>query len=139
MKRSSNVFPIWAIIAFSLLICMGAATGAEAALITTDASDYPPGDTVWISGSGFSVGETVTLQVSHDDGTPLPGSGLGHDPWDVTANGSGEVSSFWVIPLDDNLDETLLLEATGQTSGLYAFTTFTDANTVLTLTEGILY
>src|SRR5947209_3751095 len=39
---------------------------ASAASVSTDQPDYAPGSTVIITGSGFSSGETVTLQVLHE-------------------------------------------------------------------------
>src|SRR5947207_6734766 len=40
------------------------------ASLTTDHTDYPPGSTAQVSGSGFNAGETVELQVLHADGKP---------------------------------------------------------------------
>jgi hypothetical protein len=42
------------------LVCAGQIFGQ--ASVTTDQSDYPPGSTVQISGTGFTPGETVQLQ-----------------------------------------------------------------------------
>lgn|GEM_PF-3562909 len=108
---------------------------ASAATVTTDFPDYPPGDTVWISGAGFAVKESVTVQVKHVD-TTITG-GLGHDPWKIRANNSGNFTTYWVVPYDDNVGETLRVEATGQSSGLFATTTFSDVNSILTFTTSI--
>ncbi|MDH4157273.1 MAG: hypothetical protein OEW00_08360, partial [candidate division Zixibacteria bacterium] len=131
---------------FAFTICFGIfvvagfcfASVAGAASVTTDATDYPPGDTVVITGSGFWPNETVSVQVTHVNGDPT--SGEGHEPWLVVAEVPGEVETFgsfetfWVIPKDDNLDEELLVTAIGLSSGLGATTTFTDCNSILTIT-----
>jgi hypothetical protein len=98
---------------------------ATAATVTTDTTDYPPGGTVTIFGTGFQANESVSVQVAHADGNPLDGSG--HDPWSVSASGSGSFTTYWDVPYDDNLGEVMLVTATGQTSGLVATTTFSDA------------
>ncbi len=102
---------------------------AFAAQVSTDRPDYPPGDTVWITGSGFSGGESVTVQVTHVD--TLIRGGVGHDPWTVKANG-GAFTTYWVVPLDDNGGESLKVTATGKSSGRVAFAYFMDVNTILT-------
>src|SRR5688572_17728151 len=68
------------------------------ATIATDKEDYAPGETVLITGTGFSPGETVRLQIIHitppgnaSKGEPQTSSALladheGHDPWDVVAD-----------------------------------------------------
>ena len=43
--------------------------------VTTDKSDYAPGDTANISGSGWYPNQSVTLQVVHSDGTAESGAG----------------------------------------------------------------
>src|SRR6266566_9610834 len=49
-----------------LLLAFGAtATTAFAQSVSTDQADYPPGGTVYITGGGFTPGETVTCQVLH--------------------------------------------------------------------------
>ncbi len=100
------------------------------ATIQTDLLDYPPGSTAYITGSGFTPGETVSLQVLHvgegDDLTSPTGS---HLPWEVVADGNGNISSTWIVPLDeDELGATLLLKADGLTSGLHAEWEFYDGN-----------
>jgi len=106
------------------------ATGAVAqtATVSTDQLDYPPGSTVQISGAGFQPGETVTLQVTHVGATGDDLTSPAHQPWTVTADANGNITSTWYVPVDeDELDATLLLTADGQSSGLHAQTTFTDA------------
>ncbi|HEY0461087.1 MAG TPA: hypothetical protein VGC97_18270 [Pyrinomonadaceae bacterium] len=95
-----------------------------AASVTTDRSDYQIGDTAIITGSGFLANESVRLQVAHVSGTgELSG---GHDPWFVTADSNGNISSTWYVDPDDSLGATFLLTADGQSSFLHAEHTFTD-------------
>src|SRR5580765_5283610 len=105
---------------------------SQTATIATDQPDYPPGFTVIITGAGWQPGETVTLQVVHQDPT-LDNSEPAHQPWTVTADGSGNVSSSWYVPTDqDELGATLLLTANGENSGSHAEAIFTDAVATIT-------
>jgi len=54
-------------------------------------------------------------------------TGEGHDSWLVAADDSGNFTTTWYVNPDDSLGATLLLTATGQTSGFFANATFTDA------------
>jgi len=109
----------------ALIVPVFVTASAEAASVITDTTDYPPGATVTISGSGFSSNENVSVHVTHYDGSPVGGEG--HDPWTVRTNFSGGLITSWVVPYDDNDGEILLVTATGQTSLLTATTTFADA------------
>jgi hypothetical protein len=101
---------------------------SQSATITTDQADYPPGSTVIITGTGFQAGETVTLQVIHVGETGDNATSGAHAPFTAIADASGNVSSTWIVPLDeDELGATLLLTAVGGSSGLKAEWTFTDA------------
>lgn len=121
MKRFIACPHIFAVIFF---IAAGAKLFAQAS-VTTDASDYPPGSTVLISGSGFASDETVELQVSNI--TDSADAGPEHDPWQVTADENGNFQTTWYVT-DDEANQTLLLTATGLTSGLTAQAIFTDAS-----------
>jgi hypothetical protein len=119
-----------------LLVLAGFFLGAQlhAADVFTDRDDYPPGDTVQITGTDFWADEMVTIQVTHLDGNTPPTSD--YDPWDVIANGFGIFDTYWYVP-EDALAETLLVTAEGQSSGLIATTIFTDCNTILVFTTSI--
>ncbi len=113
-----------------MLLLFGFFIGAQlnAATVFTDKTDYPPDDTVLITGTDFWANETVTVQVTHYDGnTPATPD---YDPWNTVANSYGIFDTYWVVP-EDALSETLLVTAQGQTSGLIATTIFADANTIL--------
>jgi hypothetical protein len=102
------------------------------ATVTTDLPDYPPGSTVIITGSGFLAGESVKLQVLHYDINGDNDASAAHQPWYVTADADGNISSTWLVPLDeDEFGATLFLTADGQDPTLparHAETTFTDAS-----------
>src|ERR1044071_6188121 len=113
--------------------CSGATTafGQAAAWVTTDAADYPPGRTVYISGGGFAAGETATCEVLHIADSGDNNTSTAHQPWTAVADDSGNISTTWDVPFDeDELGATLQLTATGQRSGLTTQTTFTDAGNV---------
>src|SRR5438552_1958434 len=93
------------------------------ATLTTDQSDYAPGTTATITGSGFQPSEPVTLQVLHADGTPS--TGADHEPWLVTADRNGNFQTTWHVCTDDCVGSTLLLSASGS-SGDSAEVLFTD-------------
>ena len=94
-------------------------------MVTTDQSDYPPGSTATINGSGFQPGETVELQGLRTD---LPeNSGPEHVPWLVTNGASGNFTTTWYVTLAE-AGATLQLTATGVSSGLSAQWTFSDAS-----------
>ena len=115
--------------AISFFVCLFAINfaAAQTPTLTTDQPDYPPGSTVIITGSGFAAGDTVRLQVVHVGAGDNETSGA-HAPWIEVADDNGSFTTTWIVPLDeDELGATLLATADGQTSGLHAETTFTDA------------
>jgi hypothetical protein len=91
------------------------------AAITTDKTDYHPGETVVISGSGFQPGETVDF-LMHVEPLTSPDTVL--TPSVADANGNFVNTTFVVRRSDANV--TLTLTATGESSGLIAQTIFTD-------------
>jgi hypothetical protein len=104
--------------------------GAQTATIATDQADYPPGSTVYITGSSFQPNETVTLQVLHFETNGDNDTAAAHQPWTVMADADGNVSATWLVPLDqDELGATLLLTAdqvaTDTHPAIHAETTFT--------------
>src|SRR5439155_12535372 len=103
-----------------------AAQAVAGAVVQTDKTDYAPGETAIITGSGFQAGETVTLQVVHTDGTAEGGSG--HAPWAVVADAGGGISAEWFVNPDDSVGSSFVLTAVGGSSSLTAQTTFTDDN-----------
>jgi len=92
------------------------------ATITTDREDYPPYSTVVISGSGFTPGETVSLVVEQ-----IAPAQATYEPWTTVADENGNILTSWFVFSDELVGATLQATATGQTSGLTASATFTDA------------
>ncbi|HEY1213156.1 MAG TPA: MBG domain-containing protein, partial [Bryobacteraceae bacterium] len=95
------------------------------ATITTDKSDYPPGTTVNISGSGWQPGETVTLTLVE---SPLYDT---HGPYTAVADSNGNIfnNQFATDAHDANI--RFYLTAKGSVS--QAQMTFTDAINLSTL------
>jgi len=113
-----------ALLASLALLWVAAVTPAFAATVSTDQSDYAPGSTATITGSGFTASESVKLQVLHADGTPSTGSD--HDPWTVTADDNGGFTTTWFVCTDDCVGSTLQVTAAGLSSGATAQATFKD-------------
>lgn len=88
--------------------------------ISTDLSDYGPGDIVIVTGSGWQPGETVTLSF-----LTLPLNAV--VDYYAVADDSGNISNDQYVIYDFHADATIILTATGQTSGLSAQTVFTDS------------
>jgi uncharacterized repeat protein (TIGR01451 family) len=120
---------------------IGSGTSVRAASVSTDKSDYKPGEIVQITGSGFAPNEPVTLQVVHIQPTTLQFSSLlssesaydhaGHEPWQVLVGADGSFTSTWLVQ-EDSLNQTLLLTAdqpaTAGHAAIHAETTFTDSS-----------
>ncbi|HEY6193143.1 MAG TPA: Ig-like domain repeat protein, partial [Bacteroidota bacterium] len=97
------------------------------ATLTSNKSDYAPGDTAALTGSGFSAGESVQLLVGHADGTFDNDTSTAHQPWQVTSDENGSFETTWIVPPDqDEAGAFLKATADGQTSGLHAELFFTD-------------
>ncbi|HZT82877.1 MAG TPA: hypothetical protein VFA26_21780, partial [Gemmataceae bacterium] len=111
------------------------------AAVWTNQSDYAPGSTAIIQGSGFQVGEAIRLEVLRSDGTPQGGS---DNPWTITDGGQGDLdgvadgkfTTSWYVDPTYATNQTLNVTATGLTSGEAASATFTDAAVTISLTGG---
>lgn len=91
----------------------------------TDRADYEPGETANITGNGFQVGEAVSLQILHADGTPTTGDD--HATWTVPADAQGGFQTTWHVCTDDCRGSHLELTAKGLSSGLTVQAVFTDS------------
>ncbi len=89
-------------------------------LVQTDKGDYMPGETVIITGSGWTSGETVALEIVEAPQVH-PAETL-----HAIADSAGTIDAGYVVD-DHDLGRTFTLTATGQTSHLTAQMTFTDA------------
>ena len=103
------------------LLCF-VAIGFGQATVTTDKSDYSPGEYVIVTGTGWTPGETVEL---HFDETPLvcPNNHIRY----TIANSQGNIYYAQFLINTHHLGVSFVLTAIGQTSHLTAQTTFTDA------------
>ena len=108
-----------------LVFCSVAALSASAmgASVATDTSFYPPGDTVKIMGAVYGANESVQLNVTHKDGTPVSGT----SPWTAVTNSAGQFTTSYLTPYLSPLPETLLVAATGLSSGQSATASYLTA------------
>ena len=97
---------------------------SEEATVSTDKLHYEPGETVLIKGSGFKPNEKVVLQIRHHDRRVEVGAAF--DPWEVYADGDGQISSSWIVAPDETHGSWLEVRAKGAESGLFAMVFFTD-------------
>src|SRR5262245_52481389 len=84
--KVNSSFARIALILAILIGSIGAPSLALGGTIITDESAYQIGDTVLITGSGYTFNEPVTLQVKTIDGS----GGSGQTPWTITASSTGE-------------------------------------------------
>ncbi len=74
------------------LVAAGVVSGADQPSISSDRSDYAPGDAVALSGAGWQAGEAVQILVDDDQ----------DDPWsheaELTAAADGTVSDSFDLP-----------------------------------------
>ena len=101
------------------------------ATVTTDKTDYQPGDTVIISGQGWQAGDTVSLLIHPDPQThpDIPLTAF------VASDGSF-LNSDYVVQ-DSDLGVSFLLTASSSDGSCVATTAFTDAAPVRIYTAGI--
>lgn len=91
-------------------------------VVKTDATDYSPGSTVTISGSGFRPGEIVNITIVESPLIDTPG------PFTATADGNGNFTNSSFTTDINDVNVRFWLTAVGSQSGLVAENTFTDGN-----------
>ena len=96
--------------------------------LTTDKTGYLAGQTVIVSGTGFWANETITIQVTHTDGTAE--SGMGHEPSTATAGENGAFNSSWSVPTNDAKGHNFTLTATGNSSAISSALQFNRIATI---------
>ncbi|HSC11665.1 MAG TPA: Ig-like domain repeat protein, partial [Rhodanobacteraceae bacterium] len=96
--------------------------GSCGGTVTTDLTDYYPGQTVVMSGSGWNPGENITLNLHRDTNDP-PDTVLY-----ATADENGEWINAEYVVQEFDANVTFVLTATGDSSCV-AQTTFTDSVT----------
>ena len=96
--------------------------GSCGGTVTTDLTDYSPGQTVVMSGSGWAPGEQIILNLHRDT----------DDPPDTTLYATADENGEWInaeyVVQQYDLNVTFVLTASGDT-GCTAQTTFTDSGT----------
>ena len=103
---------------------------SSSASITTDKTDYAPGEIVTITGSGFQPNETANISLHETpEGYPDPA-------FVATADDQGNFVSMQFSPQMIDIGRTFMLTAIGQTSGFTAQTAFTDAPKIGSVTVG---
>jgi hypothetical protein len=94
---------------------------SSSASVTTDKTDYAPGEIVTITGTGFQPNETVNISLHETpEGYPDPA-------FVATADEQGTFISLQFSPQVIDIGRTFTLTAIGQSSGFAAQTAFTDA------------
>ena len=93
---------------------------SSAATVTTDQTDYHPGDTVVISGSFWQAGETVRLTLHRDNDTA-------DTVLETIVDANGDFIQADYVCQDTDLGVTFILTAEGLSSAYVAQTTFTDS------------
>ena|GEM_PF-1907793 len=108
--------------AFTRAAAQDPAQDQRLATIATDQDDYEPGATVTITGGGWDAGETVSLQLHKE----RDGQALGDSNLSATADADGHISNAEYATTEQDRGVRYTLSATGQTSGRWAQTVFTD-------------
>ena len=97
--------------------------------VTTDKDDYYPGELVIVIGTGWLPGETVELSFYE---IPLQLT----VKYYTIADDNGNIYDNQYLIVEHHLGQTIILTATGQTSGLNAITIFTDSPQIGSVTVG---
>jgi MBG domain (YGX type)/Galactose oxidase, central domain len=104
---------------------------SSSASVTTDKTDYPPGEIVTITGSGFQPNEQVQLSL-HEFPEEYPDISFS-----AIANQQGNFVATDFAPQLIDLDRIFTLTAVGQTSGFTAQTAFKDAVGLQSVSVGV--
>lgn len=110
---------LWALSALALALWVGTLSGLAQAqtapLLYTDRPEYAAGADIAITGTGFTPFETVTLAVTHGDGTAE--AEMGHEPWTVTVKSDGTFAATWVPDIRDISGSRFVITAVGDPLG----------------------
>jgi hypothetical protein len=109
-----------------LVTAAGEPSDPDAATVATDKEDYPPGETVTVTGAGWLAGETVTLRFYEDTVINL------NRTLSAVADESGHILNAQFVTMEQDVGVRFVLVATGETSGKTAQTTFTDGTMRIT-------
>ena len=125
-KQPKNFRALIVLLTLANLVCPNVSMARKLAspMVTTDRLDYPPFSYVDITGTGFQPGEKIINWILQIAG---PNPGTSYDPWEVVADTNGNYVTTWLVFSDDLVGATLQLTATGESSGLFAQTRFSDS------------
>ncbi|MEP7265221.1 MAG: hypothetical protein ABI772_12020, partial [Bacteroidota bacterium] len=121
-ELSERCYLLLTFVLVTLILSINPTIGkSQGTAVFTDKDDYLPNDTVFITGEGYGSIESVMLVF--DEGPKLT------HPSDTIYATTDSVGKFatWMIITPQDTGQIFTLTATGLTSGLSAFTTFTDA------------
>src|SRR5438876_4182107 len=91
------------------------------ATLSTDKTDYAPGEPVTFTGAGWQPGESVTIALSEQPAIDE------HGPFTAVADDQGNFTNSDFTTNDEDVGITFTATATGSLSGSVVQTTFTDA------------
>src|SRR5579871_5037134 len=115
-------------ILFFTLLFLSEQSHAQGPFVSTDADDYSPGSTAYISGFFFNHSDTVTLRVLRVD-IPVDSTKPPYQPWQVVADSNGDFNTSWYVD-GGELGAVLQLTAIDNNGGYDIVYYFTDAMTV---------
>src|ERR1044071_5662334 len=119
----------------AVIFFLFSATQAYAATITSNYADFPPLSLATFTGNGFYANENVTLKVKNlIQPCQTTQNDSSYTPWTITADSNGHFVTTWTV--SNCPGDSLMLQATGQTSGLIALAWFTDGIKVGLITVG---
>jgi hypothetical protein len=96
--------------------------------VMTDKTGYLLGETVQITGTGYTPGDVFTLQVTHADGAAE--AGMGHESFQAVVGDDGIFTATWAINEEDAAGHDFVLNATGGIAGAAPAWTFSRIATV---------
>ena len=96
--------------------------------VATDAFDYPPGDTVHVTGTGYAPGCDVQVNISRPDSVV--------DSATVTTDLFGNLAYDYVLPPPPGVIGGYSLDVLGYAGTVLAHMTFTDANNDANIAPG---
>jgi hypothetical protein len=97
-----------------MLVAAALSLGSALAAVSTDKSDYAPGETVAITGDGMNAGDTVSVDITDPDGVAV-------QHHEVLAQPDGNFSDSYAMPADGKL-------------GIYTVTAADQSGNVFTTT-----
>jgi hypothetical protein len=117
------------------LVTGGAVQDYTLAWVEVQPHDVAPGQFATVLAGAFQAGETVDFQITNltNGNTYAPFSVTDGGSIDLDGTTDGHVETTWQVPADA-LNCQLQISATGETSGLTALATFTDAQLATTTT-----